>query len=225
MGRSMKWGLHIKINEVERLVGVTKKNIRYYEEMGLVSPDRNSQNGYREYDERDIEDLRRVKLFRKLSMPIEEIRKVQNGTLTLSDAMHRQGIVLEREKENLLQIRELCGKIIAEECSLETLDTQTWLFQMGQMEKEGTRFMDVKNNDRKRRKLTRAALAAVVFIVIMAAVIVFLLWAFAQENRPPLGIMIVFLLIPAVLIVGVMLALIGRIREIRGGEEDAACKY
>lgn len=221
----MKWGLHIKINEVERLVGVTKKNIRYYEEMGLVSPDRNSQNGYREYDERDIEDLRRVKLFRKLSMPIEEIRKVQNGTLTLSDAMHRQGIVLEREKENLLQIRELCGKIIAEECSLETLDTQTWLFQMGQMEKEGTRFMDVKNNDRKRRKLTRAALAAVVFIVIMAAVIVFLLWAFAQENRLPLGIMIVFLLIPAVLIVGVMLALIGRIREIRGGEEDAACKY
>ena len=36
----------MKINEVEALVGITKKNIRFYEEQGLLSPRRNSENGY-----------------------------------------------------------------------------------------------------------------------------------------------------------------------------------
>ena len=35
----------VKINEVEALVGITKKNIRFYEEKGLLSPSRNSENG------------------------------------------------------------------------------------------------------------------------------------------------------------------------------------
>ena len=39
----------MKINEVEAAVGVTKKNIRFYEEEGLISPRRESGNGYRSY--------------------------------------------------------------------------------------------------------------------------------------------------------------------------------
>ena len=31
----------MKINEVERLIGITKKNIRFYEELGLLNPNRN----------------------------------------------------------------------------------------------------------------------------------------------------------------------------------------
>ncbi len=39
----------MKINEVEAAVGVTKKNIRFYEEEGLISPRREPGNGYRSY--------------------------------------------------------------------------------------------------------------------------------------------------------------------------------
>ena len=39
----------MKINEVEKLIGITKKNIRFYEEQGLLSPSRNRENGYRDY--------------------------------------------------------------------------------------------------------------------------------------------------------------------------------
>ena len=56
----------MKINEVEALVGITKKNIRFYEEQGLLKPGRNSQNGYREYGEPEVELLRQIKLLRKL---------------------------------------------------------------------------------------------------------------------------------------------------------------
>ena len=39
----------MKINEVEAAVGVTKKNIRFYEEEGLITPGREPGNGYRSY--------------------------------------------------------------------------------------------------------------------------------------------------------------------------------
>ena len=65
----------MKINEVEALVGITRKNIRFYEAEGLLSPRRNSQNGYRDYGETEVEVLRRIKLLRKLGLPLEEIRQ------------------------------------------------------------------------------------------------------------------------------------------------------
>lgn len=69
----------MKINEVEALVGITKKNIRFYESEGLLSPRRNSANGYRDYGPEEVEVLRRIKLLRKLGVPLEEIRKMQRG--------------------------------------------------------------------------------------------------------------------------------------------------
>lgn len=71
----------MRINEVERLVGITKRNIRFYEKEGLLSPGRSSENGYRDYSEADVETLKQVKLFRKLNLPLEEIRRLQAGTL------------------------------------------------------------------------------------------------------------------------------------------------
>ena len=53
----------MKINEVEQLVGVTKRNIRFYEKEGLLSPGR-TDNGYRDYGDADVEALRKIKLLR-----------------------------------------------------------------------------------------------------------------------------------------------------------------
>ena len=79
----------MKINEVEALVGITKKNIRFYEEKGLLTPRRNSENGYREYEARDVEQLRQIKLLRKLGVPLEEIRQMQAGRITVADMWPR----------------------------------------------------------------------------------------------------------------------------------------
>ena len=43
----------MKIQQVEELVGISKKNIRFYEEQGLLSPGR-AENGYREYGREDV---------------------------------------------------------------------------------------------------------------------------------------------------------------------------
>ena len=97
----------MKINEVEALVGITKKNIRFYEEQGLLTPRRNSQNGYREYGEAEIAVLRQIKLLRKLDVPLDEIRTMQGGG-TVADGMRRHLVTLERELRDLEQAMELC---------------------------------------------------------------------------------------------------------------------
>ena len=62
----------MKIKQVEELVGITRKNIRFYEEQGLLNVER-AENGYREYHTADIARLQEIKLFRKMDISIEEI--------------------------------------------------------------------------------------------------------------------------------------------------------
>ena len=75
----------MKINEVESLAGITKKNIRFYEEQGLLSPRRNPENGYRDYGDEEVRVLRRIKLLRKLDVPIDEIRLMLQSTHTVGE--------------------------------------------------------------------------------------------------------------------------------------------
>lgn len=63
----------MKIKQVEELVGITRKNIRFYEEQGLLNVER-AENGYREYHTADIARLQEIKLFRKMDISIEEMR-------------------------------------------------------------------------------------------------------------------------------------------------------
>ena len=114
----------MKINEVEALVGITRKNIRFYEAEGLLSPRRNSQNGYRDYGETEVEVLRRIKLLRKLGLPLEEIRQMQHGAYTVGDGMRRHLVSLERERQNLEAAIRFCGTLTDRRERLEELENR-----------------------------------------------------------------------------------------------------
>lgn len=213
----------MKINEVEQTIGITKKNIRFYEQQGLLSPSRNLSNGYRDYSPEDILVLRQVKLLRKLGIPIEEIKKLQNHYLTLEDCLKRHLITLERESKNLEAVQGFCRRLIAEDATLETLDLTQVLADMENMEEGGTRFMDIRKKDKKLRK-KNAFIAAAIAIAVMLVPIGLMLWAITQEPVP-LFVVILFILIPLVGIGGTLLALKERLKEIEGGELDEASKY
>lgn len=216
----------MKINETEQLVGITKKNIRFYEQEGLIRPGRNLENGYRDYGEEDVKQLKKIKLLRKLSVPIEEIRRIQAGVLTLEDAMRRHIIALERESRSLEQMRQLCTELAEKAESYEQVDPSAYLDQMDQMEKEGMRFMDVNQNDR-RKKMVAPSIVAVLFIGLLLGLMWLLWWAkftYVQDS-PPMFVMALLTVVLAAPAVGILLALRARMKEIRGGEEDAARKY
>lgn len=217
----------MKINEVEALVGITRKNIRFYEAEGLLSPRRNSQNGYRDYGEAEVETLRRIKLLRKLGVPLEEIRQMQRGAHTVGDGMRRHLISLERERQNLEAAIRLCGGLTDRRERLEDLDAQALLEEMARMEQEGTTFMNKQKQDTRRRRYVAPVLITILMAVLMAGLIWLFLWAFEVDpaGAPPLPVLALFVAIPAAVVIGVVIALVQRVREIERGEEDDARNY
>ena len=217
----------MKINEVEALVGITKKNIRFYEEQGLLSPRRNSENGYRDYGQEEVDTLRQIKLLRKLGVPLEEIRRMQAGRITVADGMRRHLVTLEREQRSLEQSMELCRCLKNREERLAELDAGSLLAEMEQMEQAGSTFQDKQYGDVKPIRYAAAVIAALVMTAFMAGVIALMIWGFTVEaaEAPPLPLIVVLVALPAVVILGVLLALIQRIREIQRGEEDDAKYY
>src|SRR3954462_7483105 len=51
----------LRIQEVAAALGLTARTIRYYEELGLLTPAARSEGDYRLYDEDDVERLRFIK--------------------------------------------------------------------------------------------------------------------------------------------------------------------
>ncbi len=217
----------MRINQVEALVGISKKNIRFYESEGLLHPQRNAENGYREYSQEDVEVLKQIKFFRKLSIPIEEIHKMQNKYLTLSDCMQRHLIVIAREEQNLESTKEICKRILENKEQLETIRVNDYLTRMEELEKGGIRFRDVKKVDTKTKRLTASWVAGIIMILMCCIPLVVLPILFVQipEGKPPLVVILLLLAIPICIIVGIVMALRSRIKEIKGGELDEASNY
>ena len=84
--------------------------------------------------------------------------------------------------------------------------------------------MDVSKTDIRKKKRTGAIAGAVVMILLMAFTIVLILWANTQDPIP-LGLLLLITAIPVIIIIGTLIALAGRMKEIEGGEEDEASKY
>ena len=216
----------MKINEVEALVGITRKNIRFYESEGLLTPRRNSENGYRDYGDAEVQTLLRIKLMRKLGVPLEELRRMQSGVHTVGDGMRRHLVTLERDRDNLEQAIRLCGGLTDRQERLEDLDAGTVLEEMETMEQSGATFQNKQKKDVRIRYVVPVFITAVM-VLLMGGIIGLLLWAIILDEMelPGVLMLVVVALIPLVVIAGVVLALVQRIREIGKGELDDAQNY
>ena len=97
----------MNISTVEIRTGLTRANIRYYEAEGLLQPDR-LPNGYRDYTDGHVETLKKIKLLRQLRVPLEEIKNIQQGEASLSDALGIQADRLASETQQLENARRIC---------------------------------------------------------------------------------------------------------------------
>lgn len=55
----------MNIKEIEQRTGLSRANIRYYEDEGLLHPPRR-ENGYRDYGPEELDALLRIRLLRRL---------------------------------------------------------------------------------------------------------------------------------------------------------------
>ena len=217
----------MKINEVEAAVGVTKKNIRFYEEEGLITPSREPGNGYRSYSQADVERLRRIKLLRKLDVPLAEIREMLEGRKTLAEGMALQLERLNTRRKDLNEAIGFCEVLEKDTVSLNELDVEQTLARLAAREEQGVTFVNIERTDRKAERIKGGLVGAGLFTALMAFIIATMAWAFYTDPQgaPPLPLVIVLLGIPAGCIVGTLKVLLDRIEEIGKGEEDAYRNY
>ncbi|MCI8970866.1 MAG: MerR family transcriptional regulator [Oscillibacter sp.] len=216
----------MKINEVEALVGITRKNIRFYEAEGLLAPRRNSENGYRDYGEAEVSVLLQIKLLRKLGVPLEEIRRMQSGAHTVGDGMRRHLVSLERDRDNLEQAIRLCAGLTDRQERLGDLDAGSILKEMEVMEQSGATFQNKQRQDVRIRYVAPVVIT-VLMLLLMGGIAGLILWltALSAEESPPAFMLAIIALVPLVISGGVVLALVQRIREIGRGEIDDAKSY
>ena len=120
----------MNIKEAENLSGISGQNIRYYEKQGLISPKRNRINSYREYGEEDIRILKTIRMLRMLDMPIEQIRLILKGDLSMGDALDMQKVRLEVQAKKLQSAISFCEQMGKEKRTLKELDIDRCLEQM-----------------------------------------------------------------------------------------------
>ena len=217
----------MKINEVEAAVGVTKKNIRFYEEEGLISPSREPGNGYRSYSQADVERLSRIKLLRKLDVPLAEIREMLEGQRTLAEGMSQQLERLRSRRADLEEAIGFCTLLQQENGPLEQLDVEQTLARLTAKEEQGVSFVNIEQTDRKAERVRGALVGAGLFTALMLFIMGIMVWAACvdPEETPPLPLLVVLFGIPAGCIIGTLKVLVDRLKEIGKGEEDAYRNY
>lgn len=206
------------INDVERAIGVSKKNIRFYEEKGLLTPRRETGNGYRTYSEDDVARLARIKLLRKLDMPLALIGDMLEGRVSLSQGVQKHTADLQERQRSLESTLSICTALAEESGTLNDFDALSRLEMLSAMEQQGVRFADGQKND-KQKKYHGAILAAMIFIALMATAATLLSLTLLASGLPR-PVLVVSIGVPLALSIGAGFALRQRMEEIERGDED-----
>lgn len=100
------------IKEAEERTGLTRSSIRFYEKEKLVEPTRNDKNGYRDYSESDVENIKKIAYLRTLEISIEDIRSIMAGQVSLPEMIEKQAAALQTQIESLNRARTMCERML-----------------------------------------------------------------------------------------------------------------
>lgn len=125
-------GVHnMTIKEVEERTSLSRSNVRFYEKEKLIEPSRNEKNGYRDYSENDVENIKKIAYLRTLGISIEDIRRIMSEKVTLQEMVEKQNEVLKNQMIDLDKARFMCEKMLEEESiSYEKLQVEQYVTEL-----------------------------------------------------------------------------------------------
>lgn len=119
------------IKEVEEQTGLSRSNVRFYEKEKLITPARNESNGYRDYSDGDVENIKKIAYLRTLGISIEDIRNVIEEKAALREVIQKQNDMLNGQIADLNRAKILCEKMLdAENMEYDDLKVEQYVTEL-----------------------------------------------------------------------------------------------
>ena len=109
--------------------------------------------------------------------------------------------------------------------SVKQFDTDFWLDEIEKMEKEGIGFVNVSKIDIHMKKKIGAFIGAAIMLAIMLFVLGVAIYGYFSDPHFPVWALMIAVVPVTAVIVGTIVAMTSRMKEIDKGEEDEAAKY
>ena len=95
------------VKEVSKLTGISVRTLHYYDEIGLFRPTEVKETGYRFYDDKAIDELGQILVFRELDLPLADIK------LIMDNPELDRNTILAKQREMLCVKSQRIERIIA----------------------------------------------------------------------------------------------------------------
>lgn len=121
----------MKSKDVQRITGLTRKAIEYYEMQGLLNPLRD-ENGYRNYRNEDVSRLTQINAYRKLGLSVAEIANVlsDNKKEAISNVVREKEIRHSLDDQRLYLLSQIASGIALEDVAddLRSLESRESIY-------------------------------------------------------------------------------------------------
>jgi DNA-binding transcriptional MerR regulator len=116
---------------------VSERTLRYYDKVGLLSPSRYTEAGYRLYTDDDLLDLQQILALKFLGLSLEEIKVcLQTGPQQLQEILAQQKAMMcekRNQLDTIIQAIEKAEKLLeTDQCTLESIVDVIQVIHMGQ---------------------------------------------------------------------------------------------
>ncbi|MDR0461499.1 MAG: MerR family transcriptional regulator [Nitrososphaerota archaeon] len=104
------------ISTVSRILGVSSRTLRYYEQIGLIESQRMEDYAYRVYDDDAIRRLRQIIILRKLRVPVKQIREIlcNNDAISVIEVFERNINELDEQITALSTVKSILSSLVYE---------------------------------------------------------------------------------------------------------------
>ncbi|MGR6981329.1 Cu(I)-responsive transcriptional regulator [Testudinibacter sp. P27/CKL/0425] len=112
----------MNIKQVAELTGLTDKTIRFYENKGMISPPERQANGYRQYNQRQLEELKFLQRSRNIGFSLPESKELldlySNPQRHSREIKQRTLDKIAHIEQQILQLQEMKAQLesLAAEC-------------------------------------------------------------------------------------------------------------